>query len=164
MLRRGAATAFSGSPPSSVASDAPSAAVSTAAQSLLPPIQLYRRLFRAHRQGLNPEMRSLGDNYVKDEFRRHRAIDNPLQIVGFLSSWKMYLDTLELEAIDSSGGVGSSPSVGSAKRKCFEGRRLDPDMMEKLSEEQLYQLHELMQATQEVYDPNKAQAKPPGKK
>ena len=50
------------------------------ALALLPPLQLYRRILRVHRK-LDPEMRVLGDSYVKAEFRAHRSVDNPLHIV-----------------------------------------------------------------------------------
>ena len=49
---------------------------------LLPPIPLYRRLLRAHRHKLPKEQRLLGDEYVKEEFRRHRTVENPVHIVG----------------------------------------------------------------------------------
>lgn len=49
---------------------------------LLPPIPLYRRLFRTHRQFLPKEMRLLGDEYIKSEFRAHQKIDNPMHIVS----------------------------------------------------------------------------------
>lgn len=52
----------------------------TEALALLPPLQLYRRLLRVHRK-LDPEMRVLGDSYVKKEFRAHRNAENPLHIV-----------------------------------------------------------------------------------
>lgn len=48
---------------------------------LLPPVPLYRRLLRAHRKHLPRDMRLLGDEYVKAEFRAHRAVDNPVHIV-----------------------------------------------------------------------------------
>lgn len=48
---------------------------------LLPPIPLYRRLLRAHRKFLPTEMRLLGDEYVKAEFRAHRNVDNPAHLV-----------------------------------------------------------------------------------
>ena len=51
------------------------------ALALLPPLQLYRRILRVHRK-LDPEMRILGDSYVKKEFREHRNAENPLHIVG----------------------------------------------------------------------------------
>lgn len=64
------------------------------APALLPPLQLYRRILRGHKKYL-PEMeRSLGDQYVKAEFRAHKDIDNPLHIVGFLVSWQDYLAQL----------------------------------------------------------------------
>ncbi|CAG8671571.1 5499_t:CDS:1, partial [Scutellospora calospora] len=48
---------------------------------LLPPLILYRQLLRAHRK-LPPSFRSLGDDYVKSEFKRHKNITNPIHIVG----------------------------------------------------------------------------------
>lgn len=53
------------------------------ALALLPPLQLYRRILRVHRK-LDPEMRVLGDSYVKEEFRAHRTAENPLHIVCLL--------------------------------------------------------------------------------
>lgn len=52
---------------------------------LLPPIYLYRRLLRAHRKHLPPEMRLLGDEYVKAEFRAHRNVENPVHLVSYCS-------------------------------------------------------------------------------
>jgi hypothetical protein len=49
---------------------------------LLPPIYLYRRLLRAHRKHLPAEMRVLGDEYVKAEFRAHRDVENPVHLVS----------------------------------------------------------------------------------
>ncbi|KAF5358778.1 hypothetical protein D9758_008536 [Tetrapyrgos nigripes] len=103
---------------------------------LLPPIPLYRRLLRAHRH-LMPEMRLLGDDYVKAEFRRHREVNNPVQLIGFLSQWKAYLDQMP------QGSAGEE----------FRGKKLDPMVLEKLSSEQLGQLYELRNATKEVWKP-----------
>lgn len=60
-----------------------------APMALLPPIPLYRRLLRAHRKHLPREMRLLGDEYVKSEFRAHRDVENPVHIVSGLlcSCW-----------------------------------------------------------------------------
>jgi hypothetical protein len=49
---------------------------------LLPPIPLYRTILRTHRKRLGIEERLLGDMYVKAEFRAHKDIDNPVQIVS----------------------------------------------------------------------------------
>ena len=103
--------------------------VQMASDMLLPPKQLFRALLRAHRLHLPLEMRSLGDDYVKAEFRRHQHIDNPLHIVGFCSQWKMYLDAILREAQNSNGEV--------------HGKSLDPHLIDRFSDEQLYQLYEL---------------------
>jgi hypothetical protein len=52
-----------------------------APSALLPPIPLYRTILRTHRKRLGVEERVLGDMYVKAEFRAHKDIDNPVQIV-----------------------------------------------------------------------------------
>ncbi|KAK7046398.1 cyanate hydratase [Favolaschia claudopus] len=77
--------------------------------SLLPPKPLYRRILRAHR-GLAADLRYMGDNYVKAEFRRHEKVTNPVHVIGFLSQWKVYLD-----------GVPKGPGA-----KDFAGKKLDP--------------------------------------
>jgi len=81
-------------------------------------------------------MRSLGDDYVKAEFRRHRDTTNPVHIMGFLSQWKVYLDEL-----------ASQPG------STFRGRKLDPVAFEKMSSEQIGQLYELMHASKDVWKP-----------
>ncbi len=95
---------------------------------LLPPIPLYRRLLRTHRKKLDPEQRIFGDTYLKAEFRRHKDIDNPLHIVGFLTKWQEYGQKLE-----GDGWIGET---------------LDKSTVDKMSDQQLGQLYELMQAIQ----------------
>ncbi|PQE10111.1 ACN9 family protein [Rutstroemia sp. NJR-2017a BVV2] len=93
---------------------------------LLPPIPLYRRLFRAHRKHLPNEMRILGDQYIKSEFRAHRNVENPVHIIGFLTEWQMYAQKLEGES--------------------WIGEKMDKEKIDKMSDQQLGQLYELMQA------------------
>ncbi|KAK3310504.1 uncharacterized protein B0T15DRAFT_518684 [Chaetomium strumarium] len=95
---------------------------------LLPPIYLYRRILRAHRKHLPSEMRLLGDEYVKAEFRAHRTVENPVHLIGFLTEWQLYAQKIE----------GDS----------WAGEKLDPGKVEKMSDEQLAQLYELMKAIQ----------------
>ncbi|KAH7034885.1 uncharacterized protein B0I36DRAFT_317156 [Microdochium trichocladiopsis] len=102
------------------------------ALALLPPIPLYRRLFRAHRKHLPAEMRVLGDEYIKAEFRAHRSTDNPVHIVGFLTEWQLYAQKIE----------GDS----------WRGEKLDPAKVQKMSDEQMGQLYELMQAIQKRHE------------
>ncbi|KAL1982343.1 hypothetical protein VTN96DRAFT_1437 [Rasamsonia emersonii] len=93
---------------------------------LLPPLHLYRRLLRIHRKKLPPDMRLLGDEYVKSEFRAHRNVENPVHIVGFLTEWQLYAQKLE----------GDS----------WQGEKLDKAKLDKMSDQQIGQLYELMKA------------------
>ncbi|CAG8892548.1 unnamed protein product [Penicillium egyptiacum] len=73
------------------------------ALALLPPLQLYRRILRVHRK-LDPEMRVLGDSYVKNEFRAHRSVENPLHIVCLFSSGLLWSYRVEEEGRHSGRG------------------------------------------------------------
>lgn len=97
---------------------------------LLPPLKLYQAILRAHIHHLPNELRPLGDQYVKAEFKAHKKIDNPLHIVGFLAEWQDYLRSL-------SGGSWA------------EGKLTKQDL-DKMSPEQVGQLYELMQETQKI--------------
>ncbi|KAL7628588.1 hypothetical protein AAE478_000103 [Parahypoxylon ruwenzoriense] len=122
-----------------------------APMALLPPIPLYRRLFRAHRKHLPPEMRLLGDEYIKAEFRAHRNVDNPAHLIGFLTEWQLYAQKVE----------GDS----------WVGEKLDQEKVEKMSgslwpesfrmsnlltiihqDQQIGQLYELMKAISKRHD------------
>jgi hypothetical protein len=74
-------------------------------------------------------MRVLGDEYVKSEFRAHRAIDNPVHIVGFLTEWQLYAQQVE-----------------GAK---WRGEKMDGEKVAKMSDEQIAQMYELMRAIRE---------------
>lgn len=47
---------------------------------------LYRRILLLHR-ALPPDLKALGDQYVKDEFRRHKAA-GPAEARRFLQEWE----------------------------------------------------------------------------
>ncbi|KAK4145443.1 succinate dehydrogenase assembly factor 3, mitochondrial [Dichotomopilus funicola] len=106
----------------------PTKGLTTGPLALLPPIYLYRRLLRAHRKHLPSEMRLLGDEYVKAEFRAHRDVENPVHLIGFLTEWQLYAQKIE----------GDS----------WAGEKLDQGKVAKMSDEQLGQLYELMKAIQ----------------
>lgn len=89
------------------------------ALALLPPLQLYRRILRVHRK-LDPEMRVLGDSYVRNEFRAHRSVENPLHIVC-LPIWPGWLC--------GSGDTSRARQTGGDEKRGaladFETHRLD---------------------------------------
>lgn len=101
-----------------------------AVEPLLPPLKLYRAILRAHLHKLPSELRYLGDEYVKAEFKAHKSTDNPLYIVGFLTQWQDYLRSID----------GGSWQEG----------KMTKDELDKMSPEQVGQLYELMQETQKL--------------
>ncbi|KAI6825289.1 hypothetical protein KC367_g6096 [Hortaea werneckii] len=115
---------------------------------LLPPIPLYRRLLRAHRKFLPAEMRVLGDEYIKSEFRAHRDTDNPVHIVGFLTEWQTYAQQIEGEN--------------------WRGEKMDKSKVDKMSDQQIGQLYELMNSIRErelaENDPDYQSPPPPPEK
>ena len=57
---------------------------------------LYRSILRCHRERVPTPMRAMGDEYVKDEFRRHwKASTTQAQWQAFITEWRSYLDKLE---------------------------------------------------------------------
>lgn len=73
-------------------------------------------------------MRLIGDEYIKHEFREHQRVENPMHIIGFLTEWQMYAQKIEGDA--------------------WLGEKLDQAKMDKMSDQQIGQLYELMQAIQ----------------
>ena len=49
--------------------------------------RLYRRILKLHRS-LPNDLKKLGDQYAKDEFRRHKGA-NQLEAYEFLTEWKV---------------------------------------------------------------------------
>lgn len=47
---------------------------------------LYKRILRLHCNGLPVELRAVGDQYVRDEFKRHRNA-KPAETDRFLAEW-----------------------------------------------------------------------------
>ncbi|KAG7695192.1 hypothetical protein KL930_003927 [Ogataea haglerorum] len=100
---------------------------------LLPPLTLYRAILRSHRK-LPPDARHLGDNYVRAEFRAHANVEDPLQIVGFLTAWQDYLQAVTKNTEDD-----------------WRKYKLTSDALSKMSDEQVVQLYELMQEARNVH-------------
>lgn len=92
---------------------------------------MYRTILRLHRNTLAPDLRALGDNYVKEEFRKHKDAA-PEFVEPFFREWDNYVQQLLL-------GV--------------QGRDLTEAELSSLSEEQLRQLSMLKrEATRKLRD------------
>jgi len=91
---------------------------------------LYKRIFRLHR-GLPADFRVLGDNYCRDEFKRHKEVGKAEADV-FLHEWTSYAITLAKQL---------------SKRTAFQsfGLNITEDQLQSFKEEQVVQLYELFQ-------------------
>ncbi|XP_018550759.1 succinate dehydrogenase assembly factor 3, mitochondrial [Lates calcarifer] len=94
---------------------------------------LYKRILVLHRF-LPIELKALGDQYVKDEFRRHKGASAE-EAESFMTEWKGYKDTLQTQILESAGEQLSSVKFGV---NLSEGKLSD------FHDEQIGQLYELM--------------------
>jgi hypothetical protein len=103
-------------------------------------LSLYKSLLRAHANYLPAEMRSLGDAYVKAEFRLHKPVTDAAQLEGFYDGWTQYL-----QQILQTGRAREAQSAGalddSTQFRFGKDLALGKDMS--LTEEQLTQLENL---------------------
>ncbi|KAL6099317.1 succinate dehydrogenase assembly factor 3, mitochondrial [Pungitius pungitius] len=94
---------------------------------------LYKRILVLHRF-LPIDLRALGDQYVKDEFRRHKSAAAE-EAKGFMAEWKNYKDTLQTQVLESAGGQ---------KRSVKFGANLPDGTLGSFQDDQIGQLYELM--------------------
>lgn len=92
---------------------------------------LYKMILRLHR-GLPVEIQPLGNDYVREEFRKHKNCSNTETHI-FLNEWTDYALSLA-EQLGLRGPQTAKPL----------GKTLKEEDFDKLREEQLYQLYELM--------------------
>ncbi|XP_073318932.1 succinate dehydrogenase assembly factor 3, mitochondrial [Pagrus major] len=94
---------------------------------------MYKRILVLHRF-LPIDLKALGDQYVKDEFRRHKTA-SPEEVKSFMTEWESYKDTLQAQVLESAGERLSSVKFGTdlsdGKLNDFQG-------------DQIGQLYELM--------------------
>ncbi|XP_023119526.1 succinate dehydrogenase assembly factor 3, mitochondrial [Amphiprion ocellaris] len=94
---------------------------------------LYKRILVLHRF-LPIDLRALGDQYVKDEFRRHKGA-TPEEVKGFMTEWENYKDTLQTQVLESAGERLSEVKFGA---------NLSDGKLRDFQDEQIGQLYELM--------------------
>ncbi|XP_077584460.1 succinate dehydrogenase assembly factor 3, mitochondrial [Stigmatopora nigra] len=94
---------------------------------------LYKRILVLHRF-MPIHLRALGDNYVKDEFRRHKTA-SPEEAKSFMVEWENYKDTLQSQVLDS-----VKEKNGAVKF----GLNMMEDKLKDFQDEQIGQLYELL--------------------
>ena len=98
-------------------------------------LKLYKSILRLHRL-MPAELRVLGDNYVKNEFRLHRSVRDEKVLETFFNEWSQYHWNLvgQLEA-----------DLAGMQKQLLKplGRKLEMKRLSELNEDQLYTLMEL---------------------
>lgn len=89
---------------------------------------LYKALLKIHR-GLPYELQAMGDQYVKDEFRRHKNCTTKEADI-FMHEWTKYYVTL-------------AKQLTARKKVQTVGNNMSPEFLDNFSEEQVVQLVEL---------------------
>ncbi|KAM9697678.1 succinate dehydrogenase assembly factor 3, mitochondrial isoform 1-T1 [Dama dama] len=124
---------------------------------------LYRRILLLHRV-LPPDLKDLGDQYVKDEFRRHKTAGSK-EAERFLQEWELLWDCDPcFFCLPSDGGrqeacayaavlwqQANENRQNSTEKACF-GISLPEEKLNDFRDEQIGQLQELMQ---EATKPNR---------
>ncbi|XP_005804537.1 succinate dehydrogenase assembly factor 3, mitochondrial [Xiphophorus maculatus] len=94
---------------------------------------LYKRILVLHRF-LPIHLRALGDQYVKEEFRRHKSAAAE-EVKSFLSEWENYKNTLQAQVLESAGRQRGAVTFGAD---------LPEETLGQFQDEQIGQLYELM--------------------
>lgn len=95
---------------------------------------LYKTILRLHR-GLPESLQPLGNQYAKDEFRRHKTCTTH-EATLFMNEWTDYAINLATQL-----GVKGKPNPVDQI-----GRNLDEKLLNDLRDEQVAQLYELLVA------------------
>ncbi|XP_051727822.1 succinate dehydrogenase assembly factor 3, mitochondrial [Ctenopharyngodon idella] len=93
---------------------------------------LYKRILLLHRF-LPIDLRALGDQYVKDEFRRNKTASRKEEVTRFMTEWQNYKDTLQTQVLETMGS-----------KKLVFGADLPEEKLKDFQDEQIGQLYELM--------------------
>ncbi|KAM9231122.1 succinate dehydrogenase assembly factor 3, mitochondrial [Leptosomus discolor] len=94
---------------------------------------LYRRILLLHR-ALPAALRALGDRYVKEEFRKHKAA-GPAEAQRFLREWENYAALIQQQIDEDKRNL---------REKTVYGIQLTEEKLDDFRDEQIGQLKELM--------------------
>ncbi|CAG0919058.1 unnamed protein product [Notodromas monacha] len=99
---------------------------------------IYKRILQLHR-ALPIELKAIGDEYVKQEFRLHKAVNEQNANI-FMREWTSYGNQL-----------ANDVSLKAIKQGAKLGRNLEKEEINAFSEDQVNQLVELMKEARQVY-------------
>lgn len=76
-------------------------------------LNLYRLILRSHKAHLPPEMRALGNAYVREEFKRHKSAAGKF-LGPFYQEWTAYVAKIATASSEAAIGAPLSDSALSA--------------------------------------------------
>ncbi|KAJ1666995.1 hypothetical protein IW140_002207 [Coemansia sp. RSA 1813] len=109
-------------------------------------LHLYRQILRVHRL-LPREIRFIGDQYVRAEFRNHRTVTDKRFLEPFFKQWTMYLDEIKQNAQKSAVSDGNNTNDTQDDGSWDIGRHLDRETVESLDDDKAEQLLDLHRAS-----------------
>jgi hypothetical protein len=95
-------------------------------------LRLYREILKHHQRHLPEQMRQLGNETVRHEWKQHKTADAAF-VTQFHREWDRYLTMMRVQA----STAGSTGKIG---------RDLDDEQLRLLNEEQRTQLMQLREA------------------
>ena len=111
---------------------------------------LYRRVLRLHRQKLPAVQRSIGDEYVKKEFRAHQSLPEDSEFhAPFAKAWDDYC--VQLEAFKPLEGSKGWSKEG-IRNEMRLGKEMSAEEIAALSDEQREQLSRLKSEAKDAKD------------
>ncbi|KAK5577521.1 hypothetical protein RB653_002464 [Dictyostelium firmibasis] len=111
-------------------------------------LKLYRNILRCHRI-LQEPMKSMGDQYVKTEWRLHKKA-TPKQAIQFYEQWNEYCNLI----VSNRDSILKENNDNSGNNNINIGQDLNEKQMKSLNKKQLEQLDKLKSETLTVYTPS----------
>ncbi|KAF2072862.1 hypothetical protein CYY_005839 [Polysphondylium violaceum] len=122
-------------------------------------LKLYRDILRCHRI-LQEPMKSMGDQYVKNEWRLHKKVDSKVAKI-FYEQWNQYYSYMLIQReqlLDSAMKIMNDTDDGKINQSPILGRELDNDQLKKMNKEQKEQLEKLKVETSTFFNPETGDA------
>jgi len=109
-------------------------------------LKLYRAILITHKRVLPPMMATFGNEYVREEWKRHKDAE-PVHLKGFFEQWMNYLQ----ELIKGSSSINSPESNDGKGHHANKEKPANTTTLENLSPEQEEQLENLREAVMEDF-------------
>ena len=108
-------------------------------------ILLYRDILKEHRRKLPPQLRLLGDNFVRHEFKQHKSA-KPEHLSKFYKGWTDYLAMMK----KSESNIGKDMKIADLNEQQIGKLRELNEEVRKINTEKMNELNELEQEVKRI--------------